>query len=147
MKIEYEIDPTLHSDEIIIKCSKITSKILEVERALLSESIDSVIGTKENKMFPIKSSSIERIFVENKRTYVFSKGETYEVKKTLTAFQSILPKSFVRISKSCIANTKLIQSIESEFSGNFTLIFISSTKETLSRSYVKDFKSAIGMEG
>lgn len=147
MNIKYEIDDSLHEDDIIIKCKQISSKFLEIEKILNSDTVESVFGVQESKIFPIKAYTIERIYSENRKTIIFSKGETYESKKNLSAFENILPKSFVRISKSVIANTKLIQSIESEFSGNYTLMFMSGNKEILSRNYVKDLKTAIGLEG
>ena len=118
MKIKYEIDDSLQEDEVIIKFNKLSDKILKLERILNSDQVESVIGTKNSKIFPIKTPLIERIYIENRRTMIFSKGEVYETKKTLSEFEIILGKSFVRISKSEIANTKLIKSIESEFSGN-----------------------------
>ena len=147
MNIKYEIDESLRDDELIIRCKLISSKLLEIEKIINSDTVESVFGVQESKIFPIKAYTIERIYSENRKTIIFSKGETYESKKNLSNFESILPKSFVRISKSVIANTKLIQSIESEFSGNYTLIFMSGNKEILSRNYVKDLKTAIGLEG
>ncbi len=147
MKIKYEVDNSLQDDEVVIKFKQLSEKILELERLLNSDKIESVFGTKDNKIFPIKTTLIERIYSENRKTMIISKDEIYETKKTLSDFELILDKSFVRISKSEIANTKLIKSIESEFSGNFTLSFIGGNKTILSRNYVKNLKSAIGLEG
>ena len=147
MKIRYEIDPSMQEDEMVIRCKQISPKLLEVERVFNSDVVESVFGELDNKIFPIKAMTIERIYSEARKTIVFAKGETYESKFSLSKFETILPPSFVRISKSVIANTKLIRSIESEFSGNFTLIFMSGSKEILSRTYVKDLKTAIGLEG
>jgi len=147
MKIKYEIDDSLQDDEIIIKIKQLSDKILEVERLLNNDQIETVFGIKDNKIFPIKTQLIERIYSESRKTIIYSKGETYETRKTLEELELILGTSFVRISKSVIVNTKLIKSIESEFSGNFTLIFISGNKAILSRKFVKSLKSAIGLEG
>lgn len=147
MKIKYEVDDSLQENEVIIKFKKLSEKILQLERLLNSDHVESVIGTKDSKIFPIKTPFIERIYIENRKTIIVSKGDIYESKKTLAEFEIILGKSFVRISKSEIANTKLIKSIESEFSGNFILNFIGGNKTILSRKFVKSLKSAIGLEG
>ena len=147
MKIKYEIDDSLQEDEIIIKFSKLSDKILNLEKILNYDQIESVFGTRNSKIYPIKTPLIERIYTENRRIMIFSKGDVYETKKTLAEFEIILGKSFVRISRSEIANTKLIKSIESEFSGNFTLNFISGNNTILSRKFVKRLKTAIGLEG
>lgn len=147
MKIKYEIDNSLQENEIIIKTKQLSDKILEIDRLLSSDTVDSVIGIIDKKYFPIKTRTIERIFSENRKVFLYSKSELYETKKTLTEFEVILDPSFVRISKSEIANSKLIKSIETEYSGNFTLIFVSGNKSILSRKYVKRLKSAIGLEG
>ena len=146
MNITYKTDDTLKDNEIIILCKKMTPKILEVEQFLNTNTINSIFGEKDSKVFPINSNTVEIIYSENRKTVVRSKGELYESKNTLMKFENILPRSFVRISKSVIANTKHIKSIEAEFSGNYTLIFLSGNREILSRSYVKNLKSAIGME-
>lgn len=146
MKIKYEINPSLDSDEVIIVCKEVTSNIIEMERLLQTSSLESIFGLKDNKIFPIKPTTIERIYVENRKTMFYSRGEIYSTKNTLTELESTLGNAFVRISKSVIANIKHIKSMEPEFSGNFTLTFLSGTKETLSRSYVKSLKQAIGLE-
>lgn len=146
MKVNYELDDTLHDDEIIIKCKIITQQILGIEKMINTEKVNAIFGERENKIFPINSHYVEVIFTENRKTIVLSKGEYYESKNSLSKFESILPRSFVRISKSVIANTRHIKSIEAEFSGNYTLIFLSGKRQTLSRSYVKNLKTAIGME-
>ena len=147
MNVKYEIDPTLAADEIIIRCKEINQQIMEIQRILRTNTVEAVFGIRENKIYPIKPNTIERIFIENRKSIICSKGETYESKTTLAEFEAMLGTTFVRISKSVIANIKQIRSIESEFSGNFTLIFISGNKEILSRSYVKTLKKAIGLEG
>lgn len=147
MKIKYEVDDSLQDDEMIITVKQLSEKILELERLLTSETVESVIGISDKKFFPINTGLIERIYSENRKVYIYSKGEIYETRKTLSEFEVILSKQFVRISKSEIVNTKSIKSIESEFSGNFTLFFFSGNESILSRKYVKNLKSAIGLEG
>jgi DNA-binding LytR/AlgR family response regulator len=147
MKIKYEIDDSLQEDEIIIKTKQLSDKILELDRLLSSDTVDTVIGINDKKYFPIKTVFIERIYSENRKVFIYSKGDLYESKKTLAEFEVILNVAFVRISKSEIVNTKHIKSIQPEYSGNFTLIFISGNESILSRKYVKQLKSAIGLEG
>ena len=93
-------------DEIIIKIKQLSDKILEVERLLNNDQIETVFGIKDNKIFPIKTQLIERIYSESRKTIIYSKGETYETRKTLVELELILGTSFVRISKSVIVNTK-----------------------------------------
>ena len=147
MKIKYEIDDSLQEDEINIKTKQLSDKILELDRLLSSDTVDTVIGINDKKYFPIKTVFIERIYSENRKVFIYSKGDLYESKKTLAEFEVILNVAFVRISKSEIVNTKHIKSIQPEYSGNFTLIFISGNESILSRKYVKQLKSAIGLEG
>jgi len=147
MKIKYEIDDSLQEDEIIIKTKQLSDKILELDRLLSSDTVDTVIGINDKKYFPIKTVFIERIYSENRKVFIYSKGDLYESKKTLAEFEVILNVAFVRISKSEIVNTKHIKSIQPEYSGNFTLIFISGNESILTRKYVKQLKSAIGLEG
>ena len=84
MIINYEIDSTLAENEIIIKCRQLSSKFLEIERILNSSAVDSVFGVVESKIFPIKSSEIERIYTENRKVVIYSNGKLYESNKTLS---------------------------------------------------------------
>lgn len=147
MKIRYEIDESLSEDEVVIRVNKLTQELLELQKVFDSREVDSLFGTKDKKTFPIKVKQIERIYSRNRKTIILVNDEEYETKKTLQELQNTLNASFVRISKGVIANTKQIKSIETEFSGNFTLFFLSGNKDILSRKYVKDFRLAIGLEG
>ncbi len=146
MKIKYEIDELLNEDEIIIKVKRLTPELLELQNAFETKVVDSVFGIKDSKTFPIKLNTIERIYSRARKTILFSNGEEYETKKSLSELERELGNVFVRISKGVIANTKQVKSIETEFSGNYTLFFLSGNKDILSRSYVKDFRIAIGLE-
>ena len=83
MKIKYEIDDSLQEDEIIIKTKQLSDKILELDRLLSSDTVDTVIGINDKKYFPIKTGFIERIFSENRKVFIYSKSELYETKKTI----------------------------------------------------------------
>lgn len=147
MKIKYEIDELLDDDVIVIRVNKLTQELIDLQNAFEMKQVDSLFGMKDGKTFPIKPTSIERIYSNNRKTILYSNGAEYETRKTLNEFEHSLGEKFVRISKGVIANTKLVKSIETEFSGNFTLFFLSGNKEILSRKYVKNFKKAIGLEG
>ncbi len=147
MKIKYEIDDLLNEGEIVIKVKRLTPELLEIQNAFEAKAVESIFGVKDSKTFPIKTHSIERIFSRNRKTILLVSDVEYETRKSLSELENELGSEFARISKSVIVNTKQVKSIETEFSGNYTLFFLSGNKDILSRNYVKDFRKAIGLEG
>ena len=49
MKIRYEIDDSLMEDEIVIKVKQLTEKLMELQKVLNSNELESIFGVKDKK--------------------------------------------------------------------------------------------------
>ncbi len=145
MKIKTELCPD-GEDEIIIKCRSKTEQIRKIESVLE----ELVASDREMVLFlagaeyyvPIN----EILFFEsgNGHVYAHTKDKMFTSEYKLFELEDILPKSFLRISKSTVANVMLIASLRRELVGNGEITFKGSDKKTyFSRVYYKILKDKI----
>lgn len=145
MKIRIEIsedDP----EEIIIRCRERTERIKLVESVVEnilrggSELVLS-IGSRE---YYVPQSEILFFETDNGKICAHTKDRMYQTGYKLFELEEILPTYFVRISKSVIANTRLISSLCRELTGNGEITFKGCGKVTyFSRGYYKVLKDKI----
>jgi DNA-binding LytR/AlgR family response regulator len=133
-------------EELILRCHSRDGRIGRIEDAL--ERI--VRGSREITLysggteFYIPISEI--LFFESSegKVYAHAKDRTYTAPHKLFELENILPTSFVRISKSAIANVRAISSITRELVGNGTITFSGCVKKAyFSRSYYKILRDRI----
>lgn len=145
MKVRIEIVPN-GEEEIIIKCRHMDDKT-ELARNI----IDNLLGAQGelllyigNTEHYIKKEDI--LFFESSDGKVFAHTVDKMLRTDYKLFEleDIMPSYFVRISKSAIANVKLISSLSRELTGNGTLTFRDATKQVyFSRAYHKQLKDKI----
>lgn len=145
MKIRIEIsedDP----EEIVIRCRERTERIKLVESVVEnilrggSELVLS-IGSRE---YYVPQSEILFFETDNGKICAHTKDRMYQTGYKLFELEEILPTYFVRISKSVIANTRLISSLCRELTGNGEITFKGCGKVTyFSRGYYKVLKDKI----
>ena len=144
MRIRIEIAD--EADEIVIRCRERDEKINEIERAL-----DSVLRGSEELLLYIGGTEYfvprsEILFFESDgdKIYAHTVKNRYVTTYKLFELEDVMPSYFVRISKSTIANIKLISSLRREVSGNGEMTFKSSEKKAyFSRSYYKRLREKI----
>ncbi len=137
MKIKTEIIDSCE-EEILIRCRARTETVRRIE-ALLEQVLRS-----EREMV-VYLSGVEHyvpvtafLFFETAggKVYAHTATEVYTTAYKLIELEAILPTSFVRISKSAIANVMQVASLRRELVGNGELTFKSSVKSTyFSRAY------------
>ena len=114
--------------------------------SLINGSSDTITGIKENgDSVVLRVPSILYIEAVDRGVFAYTASGVYRLRKTLYEL-SELP-FFVRISKSMIVNIKAVRSVAPEDSRRIKLLLTSGEYVLVSRSYVNDFKTAIGMKG
>ena len=145
MKIRIEICPE-GEDAIIIRCRERDAKIQSIERML-----DGVVKARRELVLYIGNSEYyvpisDILFFEtmDSRVCAHTKDAMYSSPHKLFELENLLPSSFVRISKSAIANVMQISSLSRELVGNGELRFYKTEKKTyFSRAYYKILKDRI----
>ena len=145
MKIRTEICSD-GENEIIIRCRERDERIMDIERVLEGmtkghRELVLYIGNAEHYV-PIS----EILFFETVESKVcaHTKDTMYTSHYKLFELENLLPSSFVRISKSAIANVMSIGSLTRELVGNGEVRFYKTDKKTyFSRAYYKILRDRI----
>ena len=146
MRLRVEISPETAEEEVVIRCRERDARTVSLERA-----VESIIGCSTDMMLTLGDTEY---YIPKKELLFF---ETYDGKVTahtadrmlytsykLFELESIMPKSFVRVSKSCIVNIDAIGAIAKNLTGASRVMFRGTEKAVyVSRSYYKVLKEKI----
>lgn len=132
--------------EIIIRGDMTSATVQNVVELLKGKrTFQKMFFFKNDREYLFDISQVRYFEADNNKTFAHIGTEIYEVRHKLYELESIgHPKGFIRISKGVIVNVNFVNSVEAEFSGNYTaLLRDTKTSLTISRKYVKKFKQYI----
>ena len=146
MKVRTEISDVAEN-EIVIRCSERNQRIEELEelikRLTVSTKREIVLYSSGAEYF-IPLSEILYFESNSGKIYAHTSRAVYTTELKLFELEECLPPSFIRISKSAIANVDMIVSLRKEAVGNGQINFKNSEKMTyFSRSYYKALRNKI----
>lgn len=138
INIHTNISENLKNDEIevIINSSKPSNEINKIVETIqsISQNIDTIIGIKENNISIINVLDIICFYSKEQSNYCKTKNGEYKIKKKLYELEDSLDKkTFIRISNSCIANVKFIESFDLSKIGDIIVRFSNKTQEYVSK--------------
>ena len=140
MKINIDVDDSLQHDMITIHCREITDEILELQRLLSQKQTggQKISAYIDDTEYYVDVKTI--LFLEADGNYisVHTAKSIYRVRQKLYELEELLPRDFLRVSKSTIVNTELIASIKKNITGASEISFRNSIKKAYaSRNYIK----------
>ncbi len=145
MKIRIEIAEDA-PEEIIIRCRERTDQVKLIESVVENilrggSELSLTIGNRE---YYVEKGDILFFETYDGKVCAHTKDRMYQADYKLFELEEILPAYFVRISKSVIANVRLISSLCRELTGNGEITFKGCDKTTyFSRGYYKMLKEKI----
>ena len=106
-----------------------------------------IVARKDEALHPLHVERIQYFEADGNTVYCHADGQRYEAQEKLYELESRLQdKSFLRIHKSFIVNVAWIRDILPGFGGRLILrLKGNSTELEVSRNYVGDFKTFLGM--
>ena len=142
-KVRIEIDPAC-DEEIIIRCKSVSDEIMRIESIVSSLDSSEMELELGEKLHFVKTASILFFETDGNKTAAHTVDRMYYTDLKLYELEQRLPNSFMRISKSCIINTKAVSSIHKEITGICEAFFRNTQKKVyVSRGYYKSFKEKI----
>lgn len=139
-RVRIDINPDC-DEEIIIRCKNISEEVLRLESLVSNSEMELELG---GKLHFIKTDSILFFETCGNKTAAHTRDMMYYTDMKLYELEESLPRSFMRISKSCILNTKAVSSIRREFTGICEAFFAGTVKKVyISRTYYKPFREKI----
>lgn len=143
MKIQVEVDNKIKENEVIIRCSKLSEEVKNIQSML-----DDMLSNKKRITFYKGDTeyylSLEEILffdTEENGICAHTIKNIYNVKYKLYELEELLPGYFMRVSKSTILNTNHIYSITRSLSSSSKVEFQNTHKQVyVSRYYYKPLK-------
>ena len=144
-KIRFEIEPD-GEEEIVIRCKKLDGEALRMESIInrASASIREMELHLNGNDYFISIEEILFFEANGNKTAAHTKNRMYYTDLKLYELEEQLPRSFMRISKSCVLNLNAVSSLRRELTGICEADFRDTPKKVyISRSYYKPFREAI----
>lgn len=144
MKVEIKLSPDIKEAYAVIYCSEISEEIQKFSSFV--EAGENIITAKDNeRIVVLRPREIFMVRVECEKTVIYCHAQKYIAQKRLYELEQQLGKSFMRISKSAIVNLNEIDSVEASFNSMMTLVLKNGCKDYISRKYLPDFKTYLGL--
>ena len=144
MKIRLELNQDLTEVEVVIKAARLDSQIQDIQRALEQATAPPLIFYKGTSEFFVDVDKMLFFETDGSKIYAHTADDAYEVRLKLYELEERLPYYFCRISKSTIANSRSIYSLEKSFSGTSRVRFYETHKEVhVSRHYYQFLKEKL----
>jgi two-component system response regulator LytT len=148
MKVECKVSADYKEPYAVLYISEITETVAELVSMLEKEHAGSftLAAAKDKKTYFIRPEDISLIRTEGREIACYDRqGDRYLLHKPLYELENMLDPSFVRISKSAIANIRQIGHVEAGFNGTMELVMKNGTIDYISRSFRKNFKERLGL--
>lgn len=146
MKIRIDVDEKNVEEEVIVRCRQLNSEVIRLQK-LLEQSM-----TNTNQLVFFKGeteyyfSNEEILFFETDGgvIYAHTVDDVFQTKYKLYELEELLPRAFLRISKSAIVNTDKIYAIHRNLTSSSLVAFQHTHKQIyVSRSYYKLLKDKL----
>ena len=138
MKIHLDIDDSLPGAEITLRGS--AEDVAKLQNAILTATrqTQKLTLSRDGRDYFVSATNVLFFESVDGKTWAHTAGEIYEIHARLYELEQILPPSFARVSKSSLANTTQIWSIQKNLAGPSVVKFRGSQKQiSLSRSFYK----------
>ena len=148
MNIELKIVPELKEVSIKIEAPELTDEVRRLLKKLNQTSGKPLTGTRNQRIYILVQEDISFFFCESQKVFASCDSGVYEMRQKLYELEEQLKNtSFVRISKSVIANIKNVSHLEMSFNGSMCANFKNGSKEFVSRKYVASIKDYLSIGG
>ena len=143
MKLKIFVDKS-KEEEILIYVHEKNGLVEEIER-LVSENNFELIGYKDNEAQKLSLLEVNCFICENNKVFALT-DEKLVVRLRLYQIEDLLDDNFVRINQSCIANIRIIEKTQADFSGALTVVFKNGYRDYISRRNLKKVKERLGVK-
>ena len=131
------------AEQVLIRCRAVTEEVREIE-AFVKSRQGRLSGVRDERQYEVAVSEVYYIESVDGKTFLYTREQVYETTYRIYELESLLKsKAFLRISKSMLLNLMKIRAIRPALNGRFSAVLQTGEEVIISRSYVKDLKSAL----
>lgn len=146
MKIHLHIDPSHEEEEVHIYAAQYTEEIDKLMQQLKQPATETIIGYLQQDIHIVKLDDMYAVISEEAKVYLQTEEGEYVTKLKLYEIENQYSKTFVRVNKSTLINIQKLQSIQNKF-GSAYVILLNDVSFPVSRRYMKELKSKLGIGG
>ncbi|HDR8156264.1 LytTR family transcriptional regulator [Bacillus cereus] len=145
MKVNINIIEKLKEESCTFYVHKVTSFILDMVSTLENSSDDYLIvnSIQKNEQEKISCSTIYYLEYLERKVFIYTKENIFEIKSPLYKLQYTLPDNFIRISKATIVNIHFLNKFSAKTSGNLEALLSNGENLIVSRKYVSSLKNKL----
>lgn len=137
MKIRIEIVDGLPEEEVVIRCAAVDEKVQQLQKRLQEQPAEGqIVFYKDNQEFFFPLTDVLFFETEGEAVHAHTATDAYRIKYRLYELEEMLPRAFVRASKSNIVNTARVYSVTRELAASSLIQFEGTHKKVyVSRRY------------
>ncbi|MCH5341028.1 MAG: LytTR family transcriptional regulator [Acetatifactor sp.] len=140
MKVKIEIEEGLEEEEVVIRCGSLNDSVVSLQNFISKQNNGKryLALTAGETEYYVPLEDIYFFETEGREIRAHTAEQIFVCSYRLYELEELLPGSFMRISKSTIANLDHIYSITRNLTASSEVEFVGSKKKALvSRSYYK----------
>lgn len=148
MRVEIKIEPNSPEPYAVISVPKLTPNVMAAIELLENEQGASALlaAKRDGSTFVLELDNVEIIRTEGGHLRLYDRsGSIYELDGPLNDVQKRVSKQFIRISKSALVNTSRVDHVAPSFNGTMDIVMKNGVTDYISRKYLRDFKTRLGM--
>ena len=142
------IEPPQSNDEdvIIVRCASPDQRLISMLLSFQTAKTD-LTGYINDRIVRLNYQDVCYFEANENRVFAYCNSEVYEIKYKLYELEELFsPLDFVRCSKSMIVNMEKIDFLSPLFSGKLEANLKNGEKIIISRQYVHNLKSKLGLQ-
>ncbi len=145
MKIIIEMREDLNETEVVIRCREIDESIQRLQRLLREQSgAPTIAFYKDNEEYYFPLDDVLFFETNVDRVFAHTAQDAFRIKQRLYELEELLPRNFLRVSKSTILNYQHIYSLQRNLTGASLVQFRNTHKEVyVSRLYYRVLREAL----
>ncbi len=145
MKITIETIGKEQEEEILIRCHEVTDEIVSYVNSFKKQEKE-LIGYMQNDIHRILFGDVYYFEAVENKVFIYCQSKVYESKLKLYELEQLCEhRRFFRCSKSIILNIEKITLVRPSISGRFEAVLDNKETVVISRQYVPQLKSKIGL--
>jgi len=141
VKLRIELTDGSGEDEVVVRCSRVDSRVQKIQDFISSLSAPKMTFFKDSQEFFLPLEDILFFETEGEQVFAHTHNDAFKVKHRLYELEEILPNQFIRASKGTIVNTVHIYAIDRNLTSSSKVSFSGTHKHIyISRHYFKPLK-------
>lgn len=143
MKITMQQDKEKLDIEVTIVYPELNQEVELIKRKICGIS-DSILGEVDGRRYAIRLYDIFYIESVERKTFIYTKEQVFRSELKLYQLQEKLPiADFERVSKSCILNLNVLDSVVSLPNSKLEAVLVNGEKIVISRTYLSAIRKKL----